>query len=88
MISINDLISLQNEKEKAGFIQYLERRNKRHDAKNISLYTDFLNGNDKRLLKEINANSYNALKKRHYSTHQRLTHYFTWTKGTKLHYSH
>ena len=64
MIAINDLISLQSEKEKAGFIQYLERRNKRHDAKNISLYTDFLNGNDKRLLKEINANSYNALKKR------------------------
>ncbi len=64
MISINDLISLQNEKDKAGFIQYLERRNKRHDAKNISLYTDFINGNDKRLLNEINANSYNALKKR------------------------
>ena len=64
MISINDLISLQSEKEKAGFIQYLERRNKRTDTKNISLYRDFLNGNDKRLLNEINANSYNALKKR------------------------
>lgn len=64
MISIHDLISLQNEKEKAAFIQYLERRNKRHDTKNISLYNDFLNGNDKRLLNEVNANSYNALKKR------------------------
>jgi hypothetical protein len=64
MISINDLISLQSEKEKAGFIQYLERRNKRHDTKNVSLYNDFLKGNDKRLLNEMNANSYNALKKR------------------------
>lgn len=64
MISINDLISLQDEKEKAGFIQFLERRNKRHDTRNIALYNDFLNGNDKRLLNEINANSYNALKKR------------------------
>lgn len=64
MIAIQDLISLQNDKEKAGFIQYLERRNKRQDARNVSLYNDFLNGNDKRLLSEINTNSYNALKKR------------------------
>jgi hypothetical protein len=64
MISINDIISLQNEKEKVGFIQFLEGRNKRHDARNVSLYKDFLHGNDKRLLNEINANSYNALKKR------------------------
>ena len=64
MISINDLISLQNEKEKTGFIQYLAQRNKRQDARNISLYNDLLHGNDKRLLNEMNANSYNALKKK------------------------
>jgi len=64
MISLNDLIALQNEKEKPAFIQFLEKRNKRHDTRNITLYKDFLNGNEKRLLNEISVNSYNALKKR------------------------
>ena len=64
MIPVIDLISLQGEKEKAAFIQFLESRNKRKDTRNVSLYKDFLNGNEKRLLNEISANSYNALKKR------------------------
>ncbi|MGB0390990.1 MAG: hypothetical protein ACPGD5_05445, partial [Salibacteraceae bacterium] len=59
-----DLVSLQNEKEKTAFIQFLKARNKRHDTRNIALYKDFLNGNEKRLLNEMNANAYNALKKR------------------------
>ena len=64
MIPVIDLISLQGEKEKAAFIQFLESRNNRKDTRNVSLYKDFLNGNEKRLLNEISANSYNALKKR------------------------
>lgn len=64
MISIGELVSLQSEKEKTGFIQFLENRNKRHDTKNITLYKDFLKGDEKRLLGELSPNAYNALKKR------------------------
>lgn len=64
MISINDLISIQNQKERTAFISSLEKRNKRHDTRNIALYKDYLKGDEKYLLKEISSNAYYALKKR------------------------
>ena len=64
MISINDLIFIQNPKERTAFINFLEKRNKRHDTRNISLYKDYLKGDEKYLLNEISSNAYNALKKR------------------------
>lgn len=64
MISINDLISIQNPKERIAFINFLSKRNKRHDTRNIALYKDYLKGDGKSLLNEISSNAYNALKKR------------------------
>ena len=64
MVSIKDLISVQNSKDISSFINYLETRNKRHDTRNVALYKAFLKNEEQVIFDEIGANAYNALKKR------------------------
>ncbi len=61
---INDLISLLDETEQEQFVDYLERRNKRHDTRNIALFKALLNGEQEFISIEIGSNAYNVLKKR------------------------
>jgi hypothetical protein len=60
----DDLINVLNDAERKGFIAYLKDRNKRHDAKNISLFKDLLNKEEAKLKLSLGANTYNVLKKR------------------------
>jgi len=64
MVSIKDLISIQNAKDISSFISYLEARNKRHDTRNVALYKAFIKNEEHLIFAEIGTNAYNALKKR------------------------
>ena len=64
MVSIVDLISIQSPKSVSSFVNYLERRNKRLDTRNVSLYKALLKNEEHLIFDEIGANAYNALKKR------------------------
>jgi len=70
---MNDLKKLINQlspEEKKLFITHLEKRNKRHDTKNVSLFklldTSTYNKSKNSLYKTTNTTAYNALKKRVY----------------------
>lgn len=59
-----ELIALLTEQERQGFLNYLKRRNKRTDVRNVQLFKDLVKGQELRLKDDIGANAYNVLKKR------------------------
>lgn len=61
---IKDLLTLMTKAEEREFIRFLEKRNKRTDVRNVQLFKQYLNGNEKVQQNEIGANAFNVLKKR------------------------
>ena len=64
MSDINILSSILNPTERSGFIQYLDKRNKRKEASNIHLYKAFLTGKEEKLKEKWGFNLFNVTKKR------------------------
>ena len=64
MSVVKDLVNIMTSKEKSGFIQYLNSRNKRNDARNIDLFKAYSNGDENKIKKTIGDNAYNVLNKR------------------------
>jgi len=68
MDSIKELINLLNSKEKSLFKQFLQRKNKREDVKNLQLLdliaTDDINSLNKLYKSDKNNDAYHALRKR------------------------
>src|SRR6201996_159604 len=68
MDSIQELINLLNNTDKKHFKQFLQRKNKRADVKNLQLFnlieTDDINGLNKLYKSEKNNDAYHALRKR------------------------
>ncbi|MEN0054863.1 MAG: hypothetical protein AAGC65_14405, partial [Mucilaginibacter sp.] len=68
MDSLSELINLLNSPEKRLFRQFLQRKNKRSDVKNLQLLelieTDDINGLKKLYKSEKNNDAYHALRKR------------------------
>lgn len=63
-MNIKELIQLLSPTEKRAFIDFLELRNKRRDAKNIELFQLLEKDAEARMKKQIGANAYGALKSR------------------------
>jgi hypothetical protein len=68
MDSLSDLVNLLNNTDKALFRQFLQRKNKRSDVKNLALLdlieTDDIAGINKLYKPEKNKDAYHALRKR------------------------
>ncbi|SFN22272.1 hypothetical protein SAMN05428949_2003 [Chitinophaga sp. YR627] len=68
MDSLSELVNLLNNTEKELFRQFLKRKNKRSDVKNLQLFdlieTDDINGVNKLYESEKNNDAYHALRKR------------------------
>jgi hypothetical protein len=64
MSDIKELIPLMNASEQKGFVEYLQRRNKRSDAKNVDLFKSIVAGTDLKLKVKLGTNAFNVLKKR------------------------
>lgn len=64
MNDFKELISLMSAKEKQGFIDFLNDRNKRQDTRNIDFFQLALKEKELKLKDELGFNAYNVLKKR------------------------
>lgn len=64
MNEVNILNSLINHTERVGFIDFLNKRNKRKEGSNIELYKAFVNGREDSLKVKWGSNKYNVTKKR------------------------
>jgi len=64
MTDIEVYISVLDKKEHTAFCQYLAGRNKRSDAKNISLFRSIIQGRSDEIKSQMTANAYHVLKKR------------------------
>lgn len=58
------IISLLTTTEKQEFIRFLDRKNKRHDTRNITLFSAIDKGEADLIRQEIGTNAFNVLKKR------------------------
>tara|TARA_B110000285_G_scaffold50594_1_gene57506 strand:+ start:109 stop:1581 length:1473 start_codon:yes stop_codon:yes gene_type:complete len=64
MSSIKSLIQLLSDKERRKFVAYLNKKNKRHDVRNIELFNALIKGGETNVKSKITANAYNVLYKR------------------------
>ena len=64
MDRLNVLISLLSKTEQNAFVNYLKKRNKRKDTKNIQLFNAIKSGHSDQIRSTMNNNAFNILKKR------------------------
>lgn len=61
---LEELIEVMSAKEAEGFVQFLKKKNKRSDVRNIDLFHIYYKSKKDTIREELNTNAYNVLKKR------------------------